>query len=62
MNDNCLLRDRDAAKRLGISRTFWWRKVKEGKFPQPVVKMAKLTLWRSVDVDAIVAKPKEFFN
>ena len=34
--EHSLLRDREAATLLGISRSTLWRRVKDGTFPKPV--------------------------
>lgn len=46
---------------LGIGRTLWYCGVRHGKFPAPVVKGTRLTLWRGSDIltaaDAIATTP-----
>ena len=34
--EHTLLRDREAAQLLGVSRSSLWRRVKDGTFPKPV--------------------------
>lgn len=46
-----LLSDHAAASLLGISRATFWRRVKDGTFPQPV-KICGATRWRR---DALLA-------
>jgi Predicted transcriptional regulator len=55
-----LLSDNVAAALLGISRASFWRRVKDGTFPQPV-KIGGATRWRRdallKAVDALSADP-----
>lgn len=38
--------------RVGISRSTLWRWVAEGSFPRPLKLSARVTVWRSQDIDA----------
>ena len=48
-----LLSDNAAAALLGISRATFWRRVKDGTFPQPV-KIGGATRWRRAELLAAV--------
>ncbi len=37
-----------------ISKSHWWAKVKDGKFPQPVKLGPRTTAWRISDIQALV--------
>lgn len=55
-NDNRPCRARPATP--GIipgSHAWWWRGVKEGRFPQPVKLGARITAWRVEDIRALIA-------
>ena len=55
MNDTApvLLSDNTASALLGISRATFWRRVKDGTFPQPI-RIGGITRWkRSELLDAI---------
>jgi predicted DNA-binding transcriptional regulator AlpA len=42
-----------------ISKTTWWRGIKEGKYPQPVHLGARTTAWRKSDIQKLVDKFQE---
>ena len=46
----------DAAARFGVSRSTWWRWVQEGYAPKPLRPSPGVTVWRSSDLDAFMAK------
>lgn len=37
------------------SHAWWWRGVKEGRFPQPVKLSTRVTAWRVEDIRALIA-------
>jgi len=45
------LRVRQVLARVPISRSTLWRRVHEGSFPRPLKLSARVTVWRSGDVD-----------
>lgn len=47
-----LLRPREVFRRVALSRTTVWRRVREGSFPQPVNLGPKRIAWREADVVA----------
>lgn len=44
---------------LPISRSGFWKGVKDGKFPRPRKISPRVTVWRAEDIDALVAKIAE---
>lgn len=41
-------------ERMGISRSYWWKGVKDGRFPQGIKLSARVTVWRSSEIDALI--------
>ena len=39
---------------LPISRSHFWTKVKTGEYPQPIKLSARVTVWRSEDIAALI--------
>lgn len=37
-----------------VSKSTWWRGVKEGTFPQPVKLTARTTAWRAADIHMLL--------
>ena len=54
MTDQVLMRDKEAAKLLGIGKTTLWNNVKKGEAPAPI-KIGGSTRWRVADLLAFVA-------
>jgi len=51
-----LLRVPHVTQRLGgVSRSYWWAGVKDGRFPPGIKLSARVTVWRSSDIDALIA-------
>jgi predicted DNA-binding transcriptional regulator AlpA len=51
-----LLRVPDITQRLGgVSRSYWWAGVKDGKFPAGIKLSPRVTVWRASDIDALIA-------
>jgi len=50
-----LLRVPTITERLGVSRSYWWAGVKAGKFPAGTKLSPRVTVWKSSQIDAIVA-------
>ena len=42
-------------ERMGISRSAWWKGVKEGKFPAGIKLSPRVTVWKSSEIDALIA-------
>lgn len=41
--------------RMGISRSGWWKGVKDGKFPAGIKLSSRVTVWKSSEIDALIA-------
>lgn len=41
-------------ERLGVSRSYWWKGVKDGRFPQGIKLSARVTVWRASDIDKLI--------
>ncbi len=41
--------------RMGISRSGWWKGVKDGKFPPGIKLSPRVTVWKSSEIDALIA-------
>jgi len=41
-------------ERIPVSRSGFWKGVKEGRFPQPVKLSPRVTVWRASDVQAYI--------
>ncbi|WP_287372467.1 AlpA family phage regulatory protein [Prosthecochloris sp.] len=39
-----------------ISKTAWYRGIREGKYPKPVKLSERTSAWRSTDIDALVER------
>ena len=50
-----LVRVPTITERLGVSRSYWWKGVKDGKFPAGTKLSARVTVWRASDIDALIA-------
>jgi prophage regulatory protein len=37
-----------------ISRSSWWAGVKAGRYPQPIKLSARITVWRTKDILALI--------
>jgi len=37
-----------------ISKSSWWKGVKEGRYPQPVKLRPRMTAWRTSDIQAFI--------
>jgi prophage regulatory protein len=55
MNER-LLRLKQVIELTNISKATVWRWVKEGTFPQPIKITRRVTVWKSSDIDAYIAK------
>ena len=42
-------------QRMGISRSGWWKGVKDGKFPPGIKLSPRVTVWKSSDIDTLIA-------
>lgn len=49
-----LLRLPQVLERIPVSRSGFWKGVKEGRFPQPVKLSPRVTVWRASDVAAYI--------
>lgn len=43
-------------RRIPVSKSQWWAKVKTGEFPKPRKLSARCTVWLESEVDALIAK------
>lgn len=50
----CLLDIKEVAKRTSLSRTTIWRRLKDGKFPDPLRLSEQCVRWREDDINAWV--------
>ena len=41
--------------RMGISRSGWWKGVKDGKYPPGIKLSPRVTVWRASEIDALIA-------
>lgn len=41
--------------RMGISRSGWWKGVKDGKYPPGIKLSPRVTVWKSSQIDALIA-------
>ena len=41
-------------ERMGVSRSYWWKGVKDGKFPPGIKLSARVTVWRASEIDALI--------
>jgi predicted DNA-binding transcriptional regulator AlpA len=41
--------------RMGISRSAWWKGVKDGKYPPGIKLSPRVTVWKSTDIDTLIA-------
>lgn len=39
-----------------ISKSSWWQGCKEGKYPKPIKLGPRTTVWRSTDIEKLVAE------
>jgi prophage regulatory protein len=39
----------------GVSRSYWWQGVKDGRFPPGIKLSSRVTVWRASDIDALIA-------
>lgn len=51
-----LERQDQVLKRVPVSRSTWWRWIKEGKAPKPIKLSEKVTVWRSTDIDDFIIR------
>jgi len=56
------LRDKQAARILGISRSYFWELVKKNRLPAPIKLSVKVTVWRYDDIMMVVDNPEAFFG
>lgn len=49
-----LLRVPAITNRMGISRSGWWKGVKDGKFPPGIKLSPRVTVWKSSEIDALI--------
>ena len=41
-------------ERMGISRSGWWKGVKDGKYPPGIKLSPRVTVWKSSDIDSLI--------
>ena len=44
---------------LPISKSTWWKGIKNGKFPKSTKLSTNVTVWRAEDIRALIDKPFE---
>ena len=49
-----LLRIKQVLQFVPVSRSSWWKGVKEGRYPQPLKLSARVTCWKATDIRRIV--------
>ena len=42
-------------ERMGVSRSYWWKGVKDGKFPPGTKLSSRVTVWRASEIDSLIA-------
>ena len=42
-------------ERMGVSRSYWWKGVKDGKFPPGIKLSSRVTVWRASDINTLIA-------
>jgi len=57
-----LLRDKQFAALLSISRSYLWRLVKQGKIPPPIKLGQKTTVWKSAVAIKVIENPELYFR
>lgn len=57
INEDVLIRDRDAAELLGCSKATFWRRVADGTFPKPV-KIGGMSRWPHSDITTVINQAK----
>jgi prophage regulatory protein len=45
-----------------VSKSTWWKGVKEGRFPTPVKLGPKIAAWRVEDIRALIESPERALN
>jgi len=41
--------------KIPVSKTTWWKGVREGRYPQPIRTLgARITVWRAQDIEAFI--------
>ena len=57
-----LLRDKNVAQRLAISKSYLWRLVGSGKVPPPTRIGKKMSVWKLSDIQPILDDPKKYLG
>lgn len=45
--------------RIPVSRSWWWRGVKEGRYPKPIKLSERVTAWRVSDIKSLIEKMEQ---
>ena len=53
--DESLVRVPHITERMGVSRSYWWKLVKDGKAPQGRKLSVRVTVWRKSEIDDLIA-------
>ena len=53
--DSLLREEPHFTQRMGISRSGWWKGVKDGKFPPGIKLSPRVTVWKSSEIDSLIA-------
>ena len=49
-----LLRIKQVLQLVPVSRSNWWKGVKEHRFPQPIKLSERVTCWKAADIRALI--------
>lgn len=41
-----------------VCRSTWWAGVKSGRYPKPIKLSPRVTVWRYLDIEALIAQPE----
>ncbi len=51
---NGLLRVKQVLRLVPVSRSSWWKGVREGRYPKPVKLSERVTCWRASDIRKLI--------
>ena len=51
---DAFLRLPQVISRLAISRSLWWKGVKQGQYPSGIKLSPRVTVWRRSDIDTLI--------
>ena len=50
------LRLREVLRLYPVSKSVWWAGVKSGKYPKPVKLSTRVTAWRAIEIEKLLAQ------